>query len=210
LSTDRSKPRIVQSALDFKSWQQRLPTVDEARPERCPSCGRASCPVGAPLTLHGHGTRERELRGPAAPGQPPASVPILVRRYRCKLCHAVIVVVPCEMLAQRRYSAAAIAFALALWGLALATAAEVRRQVSPDQFVGATAAGGWASLRRWARAVQRGRLFPRVPLPSERPTGRQVAASAASAIAGRAGPESRARPLEQRAFEAAARSAGWA
>lgn len=184
--------------------------MDEVRPERCPSCGRASCPVGAPLALHGHGTREREIRGPAAPGLPPVSVPIVVRRYRCVRCNAVITVVPRSMLARRRYSAAAIAFALALWGLTLATAAEVRRQVSPDRVVGATAVVGWATLRRWARAVWEGRLFPRVPLPSGRPTGRQVAASAASAIAGRAGPDSRARPLKQRAFEAAARSAGWA
>lgn len=193
--------------MDLKSWQQRLPAVGEVRPERCPVCGRASCPVGAPLVLHGHGTREREIRGPVAPGQPPVSVPVTVRRYRCLPCSAVLTVVPRSMLARRRYSAAAISLALALWGLLLATAAEVRRQVNPDQVVGATAAAGWATLRRWARAVKQGRLFPTTPLPSGRPTWRQVAASAAAAMAGRAGPDSRAWPIEQRAFAAAARAA---
>lgn len=181
--------------------------MGEVRPARCPVCGRVSCPVGAPLVLHGHGTREREIRGPAAPGQPAVSVLVTVRRYRCLPCSAVITVVPRSMLARRRYSAAAIAFALALWGLVLVTAAEVRRQVSPDQIVGETAAVGWATLRRWARAVKQGRLFPTTPLPSGRPTWRQVAASAAAAMAGRAGPDSRAWPIEQRAFAAAARSA---
>ena len=80
-------------------------------------------PVGAPLVLHGHGTREREIRGPVAPGQPPVSVLVTVRRYQCQPCRVVLTVVPRSMLARRRYSAAAIAFALALWGLVLATAA---------------------------------------------------------------------------------------
>jgi hypothetical protein len=207
VSTARSGSSIVQSALDLKSWQQQLPAVDAVRPERCPGCGRAACAVGAPLGLHGHGTRERELRGPTMPGQPPRSVPVVTRRYRCQHCGAVLVVVPRSVLPARRYSAAAIALALALWGLLGAPAAEVRRLVNPDAHVGATAAGGWAMLRRWARAAQKGRLFARVPLPSGRPTWREVAAAAAAAMAGRAGPDTRSWPIEQRAFEAAARGA---
>ncbi|MET0201534.1 MAG: hypothetical protein ABW245_06750, partial [Gaiellaceae bacterium] len=188
---------------------QRLPTVDEVRPARCPICGAVSSPVGGPLLLHGHGTRERSLSGPLDPGQPPVLVDLLARRYRCVPCTAVLTVVPCSVLARRRYSAAAIAYALALWGLVLASASEVRRQVNPAKRVGPTAAAGWAMLRRWARAVKQRRLFATTPLPPSS-TWRSVAASAAAALAGRAAPASRTRPLEQRAFAAAARPAGWA
>jgi hypothetical protein len=207
VSTDRSGASIVQSAVDIKSWLSRQPTVDEVRPARCPFCGAVSRPVGGPLLLHGHGTRERLLLGPLEPGQPPEIVAVLAHRYRCVPCAAVLTVVPCSVLARRRYSAAAIAYALALWGLVLASAAEVRRRVSPAKHVGATAAAGWAMLRRWARAVKERRLFATTPLPPSA-TFRRVAASAAAALAGRADPASRTRPIEQRAFEAAARGAG--
>lgn len=193
--------------MDLKSWLHRQPTIDEVRPARCPFCGAVSRPVGGPLALHGHGKRERTLLGPLEPGQPPQIVPLLVQRYRCVRCTAVLTVVPSSVLAKRRYSAAAIAYALALWGLVLASAAEVRRQVNPAERVGATAAAGWAMLRRWARAVTQRRLFATTPLPA-RSTWRRVAESAAAALAGRAGPASRTRPIEQRAFEAAARAAG--
>ena len=61
--------------------------------------------------------------------------------------------------------------------------AEVRARVSPLRIVGATAAAGWASLRRWSRAVRAGRLFPVVrTLPAEA-TLRQVAARTATTLA---------------------------
>ena len=163
--------------------------------------------MGGPVALHGHGTRERTVLGPASPGEPPGSVDVLAQRYRCVPCAAVLTVVPCSVLARRRYSAAAIAYALALWGLVLASAAEVRRQVNPAKRVGATAAAGWAMLRRWARAVKERRLFATTPLPPSA-TFRRVAASAAAALAGRADPASRTQPLAQRAFLAAAHGAG--
>lgn len=193
--------------MDLKSWLVRQPTVDEVRPARCPFCGAVSRPVGGPMALHGHGTRERTVLGPASAGEPPGSVGVLAQRYRCVPCTAVLTVVPCSVLARRRYSAASIAYALALWGLVLASAVEVRRRVSPAKHVGATAAAGWAMLRRWARAVRERRLFVTTPLPASA-TWRRVAASAAAALAGRADPASRTQPIEQRAFEAAARGAG--
>lgn len=207
LSKDQSEARIIQSGVDLKSWQQRLPTVEEVRPGRCPICGAASRPVGGPLALHGHGIRTRQLCGPVAPGQEPVMLDVQVRRYQCQPCGAVLAVVPQTMLARRRYSGAAIAFALALWGLVLTTAAHVRRSIHPARFVGAAAAVGWTTLRRWARAVRERRLFPSTPLPEAGATWRQVAASAAAALAGRSGPASRASPIEERAFEGAARLA---
>lgn len=193
--------------MDLKSWQERLPAAGEVRPGRCPLCHAASRPVGGALVLHGHGTRHRQLWGPPVAGQPPEMLDVEGRRYRCLACGAVIVVVPRPLLARRRYGASAMAYALALWGLALATTAWVRHAVNPARIVGDAAAGTWASLRRWARAVRERRLFPQVPLPAAGSTLRQVAASAAAALAGQAGPASRAWPIEARAFAGGALAA---
>jgi transposase len=55
--------------------------------------------------------------------------------------------------------------------------------VSPLRIVGPTAAAGWASLRRWCRAVRARRLFQAVrALPAEAAL-RQVAARAATTLA---------------------------
>lgn len=209
MSQDRSGRSVVQSRVDIKSWLLCLPPLDEIRPLCCPFCGAAGRPLGLPLGLHGHGTRERSLFGPTAVGQPPSLIEIIARRYRCVACGAVLTVVPSSVLPRRRYSASAIALGLALWGLLLMPAAEVRRRVNPAKLLGASAAGGWITLRRWARGVKERHLFPTTPLPC-RSTLRLAAASAAAALAGQAGPASRQRPIEQRAFETAARMAQWA
>ena len=163
--------------------------------------------MGRPLQLHGHGTRERQVCGPAEPTAPATMVGIQARRYLCVVCAAVLLVVPREMLAGRRYSASAIGFALALWGLVLATAAEVRRRVSPQTLLGFAGIRTWVTLRRWARAVREGSLFPDAPRLAGSATLRQVAASAASACAASADPMTRHLPLEHRAFFGAAHAA---
>jgi hypothetical protein len=204
---DRSAGSVIQSDLDIKRWQQRRPTVAEARPARCPGCSAPSCPVGGTIQLHGHGTRERLVVGPPEPDAAPDLVTVVGRRYRCLPCGAVVLVVPREVRGRRAYSAAAIGFALALWGLALATAAEVRRRVCPAKVVGAAAAVGWATLRRWARDVARRRLFPSTPDPAPGASLRRIAASAAAALAASADPTTRALPLAHRAFLGAAHAA---
>jgi hypothetical protein len=139
--------------------------------------------LGEQLGLHGHGQRERHQWGPAELGAVPAVLGILLRRYQCQPCGAVVVVGPRGLLRRRLYSAGAVALALALFGIAVLAPAEVRRQVSPLRIVGATAATGWASLRRWCRAVRTSRLFPAVrALPAEA-TLRTVAARAATTLA---------------------------
>lgn len=110
-------------------------------------------------------------------------VSILARRYRCQACGAVVVVVPRGVLSQRLYSAGAIALALALWGAADLAPTEVRARVSPFAIMGATAAAGWANLRRWSQAVRSGRLFPVVRALPAQATLRQVAARAATTLA---------------------------
>jgi hypothetical protein len=134
-------------------------------------------------------------------------VEIQTRRYRCVPCKAVSTVVPQEMLARRLYSVSAIGLALALWALAQATAAQVRRRVSPAKIVGSTAASGWATLRRWARAVQHKKLFASTPAPRQGATLRQVAASTAAALGASADPTSRGLALYARAFFGAAHAA---
>jgi hypothetical protein len=183
LAGDQSDHRIVQAELDVKRWLADPPGVDEVRPGRCPACEAPSRPAGGALGLHGHGLRERHQWGPAAPGCLPELIGILVRRYQCRACGAVVVVVPRGVLRRRLYSAAAVALAAALYGVAGLAPAEVRAQVSPLRIVGATAASGWASLRRWAGAVRGGRLFPVVrALPADA-TLREVAARAATTLA---------------------------
>jgi len=151
--------------------------------------------------------RVRQVRGPGGPLERAETVEITARRYRCVPCGAVIVVVPFEVVAGRLYSASAIGMALALWGLVLATAARVRQRVCPARIVGNTAMGGWATLRRWARAVARGELFPSVPGAGPSASLRRVAAGAASALAARANPTSRELAIEHRAFLGAAHAA---
>ncbi len=139
--------------------------------------------MGGLLGLHGHGLRERHQWGPVELGGAAGLVGVLLRRYRCRSCGAVAVVGPRGITPGRLYAAGAIALALALWGCGGRPARQVRRQVSPFAIVGATAAAGWASLRRWSRAVRAGRLFPVTrALPAEAGL-RQVAAWAATTLA---------------------------
>lgn len=128
-----------------------MPSVEAARPSRCPACGAASNPPGQALRLHGHGIRERIRLGPEELGDGSAIGSVTVRRYRCTRCSAVLVVVPRGVLPRKRYGAVAVALALALWSVEGMPAAEVRSCVSPFPFVGHDARRGWGSLRRWAR-----------------------------------------------------------
>jgi hypothetical protein len=73
--------------------------------------------------------------------------------------------------------------------------------------VGATAATGWATLRRWARAVRDKHLFASSPLPAPGATLRDVASSAASALAASADATTRSLTLASRAFFGAAHAA---
>jgi len=108
---------------------------------------------------------------------------IKLRRYLCLACSAVITVGPRMLLRGRRFSAAAIGLALALWSAMQLSAAEVRKQVSPHPARGFDAVLGWASLRRWARAVRAGTLFPSVRGCPEDWSLRQVAAHTTSRLA---------------------------
>lgn len=112
--------------------------------------------MGGPLGIVGHGTRARQLRGPASVGQLPSLRQIVVRRYRCRGCGGVLVVVPRGVLPRRHFSAGAIA--LALFRLAGgARVVDIRCEVGGQ---GETAA--WPTMRRWLRAGRQSRLWASV------------------------------------------------
>lgn len=181
-----------------------MPSVDEARPGQCPVCAAASRPVGGPLCLWGHGLRERQLRGPQEPLGSPQTVVLLVRRYQCQRCAAIVTVMPQGVVPRRYYAAPAIALALVLFSLRRLPTAEVRHHVCPWRVVGDTAQDSWPTLLRWCRAAKRGALF--VPgFPDVRPcptdfTLRQVAERVAAALCSLAPPGASELGPEFRAF----------
>lgn len=202
----RSTRGVLRSEVDVKSWTARTPSVGEVRPAQCPDCGAASAPVGGRVVVQGHGLRARQLRGPPAPHEPPEVREVQARRYRCTRCWAVLTVAPAETLSRRLYSAAAIAWSLALYGLSLLAPEGVRKLVSPWQVVTASSATRWRTLSRWCRAAADGRLFTRLP-PLTGDTVRQVAAAAAIAISAYAVPMPEPPSLDVLAFHGAARAA---
>lgn len=125
---------------------------------------------------------------------------LMVRRYRCVACGAVITVVPCGVVPYRHFSGPAIAEAVALFGLERMSPVEVRLRVNPWSWVGPTAAAGWASLSRWLRAIEAGRLFPRLRRPVGHASLRGVAEQAGAALAAFAPAMYSARPLHEQAF----------
>jgi hypothetical protein len=101
----------------------------------------------------GHGLRERTIEGPLAPGEAACATTLVTRRYRCRACGAVLVVVPSGVARGLRYSLSAIAWALALWACAQLSASEVRERTSTAKVIGTASATRWASLHRWTRCA---------------------------------------------------------
>ncbi len=182
----RSEDKICRSSLGVKDWLAEMPSVSVARPSRCRGCGAAARPLGRTLVLHGDGTRERQVRGPATADAAPTLTSVLGRRYECQRCGACMLVVPREILPGRLYTASAIGLALALWALLGATETAVRSRVSPFTVVGTTACGGWVTLRRWAADTASGRLFGSSRASPAHFTLRKHAERAAAALVARA------------------------
>lgn len=164
--------------------------MEAARPATCPACDGAGREVGRALAIVGHGRRDRQQRGPSTADAAPEIVVVVVRRYRCRRCKAVITVVPREVEPRRHYSRPAIALALARHGLFGEAAATVRRAVSPWKVAATT---GWRTLRRWQRAVRDGRLFPTVRIGAAATT-RAIGERVAQAAMGHAPPTLRGAP----------------
>jgi transposase len=182
----------------------RTPSVEEARPAQCPCCGRASRPVGKRLNLHGHGQRQRQVRGPLQPGGKPVEVVLTLRRYLCQSCQATMTVGPMGLLTRRLFSAAAMGLALCLWGLDKQKEAAVYEQVNCWRRPAEQARKGWRQLGRWVLGIVQGRLFGGL-LPGSPPqTPRAVAERAAAALAARCSPVLGTAPMSQQVFWGAA------
>lgn len=137
--------------MPLGAWNRSVPKPHAVRPAQCPACGLASRPVGCLLNLVGHGLRDLLLLGVVEVGAEPVLISIRARRYRCRACRSVCMVVPAGVAPRRRYTWPTIALALALFSLKRQSPAAIRRLLSRFPITGA-AVVGWASLRRWARA----------------------------------------------------------
>lgn len=147
---NEATPKLIHSALDVKTWAQNDPDVEAARPRRCRGCGLAARRADGRLRIHGHGRRLRGVWGPWRPCEEAMVRELVVRRYRCVECSAVMTVVPAGVARGMRYLLGAVAMALLLWALRGRPAAEVRKIVSPWKLVGVSEPARWRSLRRWA------------------------------------------------------------
>ena len=74
--------------------------------------------------------RARTVEGPLEPCAQPTMTEILTRRYMCRACGAVLVVVPRGVGRRHQYSRGAIATALALWAYERVPASRVRTRIS--------------------------------------------------------------------------------
>jgi hypothetical protein len=83
---------------------------------------------------------------------------ILLRRYRCRACRAILVVGPAGLVRARWYGGGPIAAALARYGRGEASGA-IRRSISRASVVGPSPHERWITLTRWIDAAQRGALF---------------------------------------------------
>jgi hypothetical protein len=190
--------------MSVKSWLFAMPSVAAVRPACCPVCKAASTPLGGRIVVQGHGKRQRQAWGPASPHAPPEIQVLMVRRYHCIACDAVTTVAPSETLTKRLYTAPAVGWALALFGLLLMTPRAVRELVSPLRIWGTTSSARWQTLLRWAGAAAAGRLLPTVrALPPEWPP-RTVAARVAATLSACTLPSPEPPPLDVQAFHGAA------
>jgi len=148
----------------------------------------------------GHGLVSRQVRGPCGPGCAPEQRLLLLRRYRCRACTAVLLVGPRGLLRRRWYSAGAVGLALLGYG-AGESSASVRARTSPSRSVGSSAVEHWVTLRRWVEAARGGALFAVSGLKAY--MRRSVARQVAQVLAARAGREL-GQALDEKVFIGAA------
>lgn len=160
MSNTETIPHFVQFEIDVKSWVLKTPDVPTARPSRCMVCDAPGINANGAVVLHGHGLRERSLLGPLDVEGEATVCELLLRRFECQRCDAVITVGPRGLVPGRHYSAMAIGLALWLWAVYRRTDPAVRKRTSPVEDEGLSRPERWTTLRRWARAVRDGLLWP--------------------------------------------------
>jgi hypothetical protein len=83
-------------------------------------------------------------------------VTVVVRRYLCLSCGAVVMTVPRGIAPGRHFSASAIGLALLLYGVLRVSADEVGERVG----MWGRGPGAWRTVARWLTAIDAGLLLP--------------------------------------------------
>lgn len=146
--------------------------------------------------IHGHGTRARTVRHCVDPAASPVDVDLVLRRYRCTRCGAIILVGPRGVIRSRRYTLFAIVLALAAWLVPGATARAVRAAFSSIPFAPLSHIT-WPALLRWIDAIASGRLLPCVRGSPPEWSRRQQAERVVSTIRAMAPPSARTSVAEE-------------
>ena len=152
------------------------------------------------MVIVGHGLVSRQVLGPETPRGTPVQAVVMLRRYRCRACKAVLIVGPRGLVGRRWYSGGAIALALSAYGRG-ETSAQARARTSPFPVVGTSATERWATLVRWVEAARGGELFT---IDGLGPLGRRRVAEQVSLALSARGGRTLGGDLEQSAFEGAA------
>ncbi len=181
-SLRRGTCRVLHLTRPVNFWVDHPPDVHSARPSVTPCCGRAAAPPDGPLLLHGHGTRERVVRGVLTLDGRRDFHEVLLRRYRSTCCGVTCTVAPADVVPYKRFGAVSIALTMGYFGVWCESLAKVRERLNPlpqrgfDDF-------GWRAAQRWITTITA--LFTDVrPAPSDW-TLRQVAARAAMTVVSR-------------------------
>lgn len=162
----RAAPRFLPRPLSVKEFLRHTWSVEALRPTSCPSCD-APARLGSRIQLYGHGTRTRLALGPMSLGDAPSLTSLRLRRYRCRLCTAVLTVGPATLLHRFLYTATAVVTALSLWAVEGVSVANLRPLVSPYSSWSASRPRSWRSLVRWAQRSRAGSLWVRVSATEE-------------------------------------------
>ena len=160
ITLERSLFGILQTDIEIKTWLKKIPDVDQVRPSRCPRCKTASRCPGRNLSIHGHGVVSRDIWGALTSDDSATIIEVKIRRYRCLQCRHILRVGPKAILPYRRYHAAAIAAAFALWAIFGWDIGSLRQRVSPWQHVAEDTHNRWVSLFRWTQLAANGDIWP--------------------------------------------------
>lgn len=152
---------IIKSIITERSWSQRLPAAGVVRPRQCVRCRRGTFEGGG-VWVHSHGVRKRQQLGPVEAGRSFERRVVVARRFRCirKTCGAVMLVVPTSVTPKKRYSAGAIASAIAEWSGFYPRTGSSRDRAKESS--GSTSSR-WRQPARWAAEAVAARLFPSAP-----------------------------------------------
>ena len=126
--------------------------------------------------------------GVLGPAERPVSIGVEGRRYQCQACGCVMLVGADDLGPWRRYTLATIAVALAGFAEGVC-AARLRARLAPGRTL-----EGWASPRRWLRAIAVGKLLRWIRGVSEL-AGRALAERVAAVLAEAVGQQRSEREL---------------